>query len=550
MEFISINPFYFILLVIKYWNINAVFESLVKKYGNVDFVVNFYFKRVYLLNTNHTIKCILDHKSNDLTYIQCNLNTYLGHRCTINCVNSSEDAWDKMHRLLKRTLNQPGKKLKNIMEKNKYILFNKHYSLNEAVEMYICRVFAEFNYGKTVDFKKYMKTRKLILKYFKRFHQSRLVRIPFIGNLWSKFMHWFHKNDLTTIYNCLNELYLAKSDDCTINDLAMDIENNNFIESILNTTKLFFLETTMLLVLENDFVSSVMLDHIIQLGVGTLNDSVYNGFLYPVRYRVLNEQITCGVWTPTIEVMPKGSLVVYNLLNSGLYFSWGPRACVGQNMVKMTIWPFIQEIRKWVKLDRNKDWYLSKRTDNIPVVKAITEFEIKLPDDYIEKTIPCYSTNENQKMYDVISMYNNPLLVTYCTNRICQQITKMGLTAIVAPEARAFSLAGACAYKLKIPLFSIRKEGKLPGEVFSIGFNKGYTTKSDVLQISKQDLSQYKIALMDDGFASGGSAKTCIDLVSMCGGKIEVLFVVIKYTYCECIDIGIPVNYLFTIGKN
>lgn len=57
------------------------------------------------------------------------------------------------------------------------------------------------------------------------------------------------------------------------------------------------------------------------------------------------------------------------------------------------------------------------------------------------------------------------------------------------------------------------------------------------------------LVLIDDGIASGGSAKACIDLMKMKGGIISYVMVVVKHSYCECLDLGVDVENLFVIEK-
>lgn len=547
MEFIPINFFYFVWLLAKFWNINSVFDFLTKKHGNVDFVVNCVFKKIYLVNSENTLKTILSLSSNELTFIQRNFNTYMGHTHTINCYDSNSTEWKNLHHAIKITLNKPTSSDKehanpltesigNIMVKYVPILFKKYPTLNEAVEVYITKVLAEFNYGENVNFKLYTENRKLILKYLGRFHRSKLVRVPLVGRIWCMVMNWYYREELVKINKNLDALY----NNCSgvVKDFANEMQKLGVDDSQLYNT---IIETTMLLVLENDFIHSVMLDSLLQESVSKLEESVHNGFLYPVRYRFLAR---------TIGMMPAGSLVIYNLLNANLQFSWGPRACVGQTMVKNTIWPIIGIIKNFVSVDRSQNWYSSRRTDNLPVIKPIDKYEIKLPLNYIEKTIPSYHTADDVKIYHIMAIYQKPLVFGYCVYKFCEMMKGKGYNSIVAPEARGFSLAGAISWKLRMPLFSIRKEGKIPGPVYRKQFTKGYTKKPDVLEIDILNFEGKKIALIDDGIASGGSMNACIELIKSCNGVVSDVYVMVKHNYEKSlIQQEILVHHLFEINK-
>ena len=537
MEFVHIGPIYFLFLVLYFWNINKVFDFLTKKHGDVDFRINFYFRKVYLLNTPAGVKYVLSSKSVELTFIQNNLNKYLGHSRTINCMDSSSEEWRNLHTVLKQTLNNPNSGIREALERNKYLLFKTYPSLNDAVESYIGRVLAEFNYGPNVNFKLYMKTRKMILAYLKRFHQSNAVRTPFVGNIWARFMNWYHRSELKAINHNLNLLSRAIKHKCAIQDFATQLSSTYDANLVAD----FVQENTLLLVLENDFIHSVMMDQLVQPIDTDFETSVANGFLYPIRYRIIKNN--------SDGVLENNSIAIYHLLNSKLYFSWGPRACVGQVMVKNAIMPVIQEIKHWVKVDRNKNWYHTNRSANLPLLDNVTDYQIILPENYIEENIKAFTNDANVKMYDLITMYNHPFLFKYIVVQLINKISPLNVQAIAAPEARALPLAGAVAFKLGLPLYVIRKEGKLPGSVHQVKFSKGYTAKPDILEINKNDFTSQNIVLIDDGIASGGSAKACIDLVSMCNGIVSHVFVIVKHTYCQCIDLGVPVNHLFSINK-
>jgi len=298
-----------------------------------------------------------------------------------------------------------------------------------------------------------------------------------------------------------------------------------------------------------------------KINLTDLDLSIKSGFLYPVRYRNIKKDIL--VTEPDsldkFEIR-SGSMVIYNLLNAELYFSSGPRVCVGQGLFRSEIVPKILELKKWITVceseseseNEGKSCMRSDRTVNIPVFREINNYEITLPPSYLEKIIPKYSSGNKVAIYDLISMYQHPDLFKYMVFKMIKQIQmiKSGgvmVDGIVAPEARALSLAGVIAYQLCLPLHTIRKPGKLPGDVHSVTYSKGYTDKTDTLELSKIDLIDKKLVLIDDGFASGGSAKACIDLINLCQGTILEVMVVVKHTYCEMIDLGVPVRHLFKI---
>lgn len=535
MQLININPFYFLYLLIHYCNINKVFEYLTSKHGINDFVVNFLIKKIYLLNRKESVKSVLNNRTTELTYVQDNLNRYLGHTKSINCLNSTDKEWRILHSTLKNTINCPNGSITDYFTSNMWILSENHPSLNDKCEHYINAVFAQFNYGKNVNMELYLETRQLIICYLKRFHQSNIIRIPYLGALYCKLMRLYYSKEMHKIVSNLVRLYSLSNSDSAIYKFGAELKKNGFddINMIIDNSLLAFLE--------NDFIYLVMMDYLVS-NHDDIYSSVNNGFLYPVRYRITNCQT---------EDIPANSLVIYNLLNADLPFSYGSRACVGQGMVTSSIFPIIKQIKSWiVKLDTSKNYYLTTRSDNIPMMTNITNYDIELPKNYLQDIIPCISNNKKVKIYKLLSIYQNPFLTNYCVNKIiCRIKTYNNIDGIVSPEARAWPLVGAVGIKSHLSLIGIRKKGAIPGPVHTIEYNKGYTDQKDILEIEQQDLTGKKFVLIDDGIASGGSAKACIELVNKCGGVVVELIVIVKHTYCQCIDLGIPVTHLFVIDK-
>lgn len=92
-------------------------------------------------------------------------------------------------------------------------------------------------------------------------------------------------------------------------------------------------------------------------------------------------------------------------------------------------------------------------------------------------------------------------------------------TAVVALESRGFLFGAPLAYKLKIPLVMIRKEGKLPGEVYRVAYKKIYG--EDVFILRKEALKQGdKVIVVDDFFSTGGSVGAAVKLVEAASATV------------------------------
>jgi len=93
-------------------------------------------------------------------------------------------------------------------------------------------------------------------------------------------------------------------------------------------------------------------------------------------------------------------------------------------------------------------------------------------------------------------------------------------------EARGFILGGAIAHRLGIGFVPIRKKGKLPGKVVSIGYGLEYG--KDTIEIHEDAIDgNSHILLVDDLIATGGTALAACQLIEKLGGKIvECCFIV------------------------
>ena len=94
------------------------------------------------------------------------------------------------------------------------------------------------------------------------------------------------------------------------------------------------------------------------------------------------------------------------------------------------------------------------------------------------------------------------------------------IDAICAIESRGFFFAMLMAHKLKIPMFLVRKAGKLPGEVLSFQYDLEYGSAK--LEIQKGVIKPgWRIMVHDDFLATGGTAEAAAQLIQMNGGEVS-----------------------------
>lgn len=93
------------------------------------------------------------------------------------------------------------------------------------------------------------------------------------------------------------------------------------------------------------------------------------------------------------------------------------------------------------------------------------------------------------------------------------------IDAVCAIESRGFFIGILIAQKLKIPLFPVRKKGKLPAETKSFTYDLEYGTAT--LEIHTGVVKpKWNVMIHDDLLATGGTAMAAAELVQMEGGNV------------------------------
>ena len=101
------------------------------------------------------------------------------------------------------------------------------------------------------------------------------------------------------------------------------------------------------------------------------------------------------------------------------------------------------------------------------------------------------------------------------------------IDAVAGLESRGFILAAPLAVALGIGMITIRKAGKLPGEVLAVDYALEYGAARMELQpeiVREGD----RVLIIDDVLATGGTAGAAIDLVERSGGSVAALCMLLE----------------------
>jgi adenine phosphoribosyltransferase len=142
-------------------------------------------------------------------------------------------------------------------------------------------------------------------------------------------------------------------------------------------------------------------------------------------------------------------------------------------------------------------------------------------DDYIRK-VPDFP-KKGVLFYDITSILASPAAFQYCIDRMVDIYKDKQIDAVAAIEARGFLFAAPFAVRTGIPLFLIRKKGKLPGKTMTKKYQLEYAEAE--IEIHSDDIAPGKrVLLLDDLIATGGTLRAARELITACGAEVPEIF--------------------------
>ena len=120
---------------------------------------------------------------------------------------------------------------------------------------------------------------------------------------------------------------------------------------------------------------------------------------------------------------------------------------------------------------------------------------------------------------DISPILESPKLFGDIIDHFYNRYKNQEINAVVALEARGFLFGSALAYKLKVPLVMVRKEGKLPGEVYRVSYKKLYGEDVFIMRKNSLNLGD-QVVIIDDFYSTGGTLQAAVDLVQSAGATV------------------------------
>ncbi|ARU88684.1 adenine phosphoribosyltransferase [Pseudomonas sp. M30-35] len=144
---------------------------------------------------------------------------------------------------------------------------------------------------------------------------------------------------------------------------------------------------------------------------------------------------------------------------------------------------------------------------------------------------------------DITPLFQSPRALRMVIDSFIQRYIDADFSHIGVMDARGFLIGSIVAYELNKPLVLFRKQGKLPADVISEGYQTEYGEA--FLEVHADSLSQgNKVLMFDDLIATGGTLLAAVQLVRRLGASIYEAAAIIDLPELggsqKLVDAGIP----------
>jgi adenine phosphoribosyltransferase len=132
--------------------------------------------------------------------------------------------------------------------------------------------------------------------------------------------------------------------------------------------------------------------------------------------------------------------------------------------------------------------------------------------------------------YDITTLLKDARGLAGVIDGLKDHYKDSGADLVIGVEARGFIFAPAVAYALGAGFVPVRKPRKLPGERLSVSYDLEYGT--DTLEMHTGAITAgYRVLIVDDLLATGGTARATAQLVEQAGGTVAGLGFVVELSF-------------------
>lgn len=131
---------------------------------------------------------------------------------------------------------------------------------------------------------------------------------------------------------------------------------------------------------------------------------------------------------------------------------------------------------------------------------------------------------------DITPLLTSPAALAMAVEQMANPFRGRNVELVVGAESRGFIFGTAVAQALSAGFVPIRKPGKLPAETMAMRYELEYGTDTLEIHTDAIRLNQ-RVLIVDDLLATGGTMKTCCDLVKRLGGRLVGISVLIELSF-------------------
>ncbi|HEX5420522.1 MAG TPA: adenine phosphoribosyltransferase [Gammaproteobacteria bacterium] len=133
---------------------------------------------------------------------------------------------------------------------------------------------------------------------------------------------------------------------------------------------------------------------------------------------------------------------------------------------------------------------------------------------------------------DITPLLADPAGFRSAVEQLAEGVTSLAADALLAIESRGFIFGAALAQRLGMPMYLVRKRGKLPREAISIRYELEYGF--DHLEVHTDAIRPGgRYLIVDDLIATGGTAGAVAKLIHQEGGIVAGYAFLIELAFLE-----------------
>jgi adenine phosphoribosyltransferase len=152
---------------------------------------------------------------------------------------------------------------------------------------------------------------------------------------------------------------------------------------------------------------------------------------------------------------------------------------------------------------------------------------------------------------DITTLLGDARAFRRAIDELVQPWSGTKIDKIAGIEARGFILGGAVAHQLSAGFVPIRKKGKLPHKVVSIGYSLEYGIDEMEMHVDALTPGE-RVILVDDLIATGGTAEAAVKLLQKLGADLVAACFVIDLPDLggakKIAALGVPVRSLIAFA--